>query len=135
MSNNLEIKPLIYSYFELVANEEPNLNNKKITTYLCKTEWCKKRVTISGSTSSNLITHLNSNRHKPEKEDYNSKLQQLDSNKSNPNKRTKRQIDLSETACNSPVKNNLFSMGVSLNVTPAKSKFNRNHPRQNDWLV
>ena len=34
----------------------------------------------------------------------------------------------------SPAKNNtLIAMGVSKNVTPAKTKFSRNHPRQTEW--
>ena len=63
-------KPLIYSYFELVPNEEPHVGNKSFSTWQCKSDWCKKKVIIPGSTNSNLKTHLLTVKHKPEKEDF-----------------------------------------------------------------
>ena len=41
MSFNL--KPLIYTYFEQVPNEPPNVDNNQITTWQCKSDWCKKK--------------------------------------------------------------------------------------------
>ena len=34
-----ELKPLIYSYFDLVANEEPITNDNAWTTWQCKSQW------------------------------------------------------------------------------------------------
>ncbi len=62
-------KPLIYSYFESVPNEEPKWN-KSITTWQCKSKWCKKKIAIPGRTDSNLKTHLNGAKHVNERNDY-----------------------------------------------------------------
>lgn len=47
-------EPLIYSYFELVLNDEPYVNEKAYSTWQFKSEWCKKKVIINGGTNSNL---------------------------------------------------------------------------------
>jgi hypothetical protein len=66
-------KPLIYSYFESLPNEEPFLGNKSITTWQCKSEWCKKKIAIPGSTNSNFKSHLNGSKHVNERNDYENK--------------------------------------------------------------
>lgn len=132
-TKKFELKPLIYSYFELIPNEEPHVGKKEWSTWQCKSEWCQKKVTIRGSTNSNLRTHLNSIKHFKEKEEYEKKTAENLTPKQ-PNKRLRITDETNE--CESPVKsNNLLQMGISKNVTPAKIKFKRNHPRQIDWSV
>ena len=123
---NFELKPLIYSYFNLVPNEEPYVGNTEWSTWQCKSDWCQKKVAIRGSTNSNLKTHLNSAKHKNEKEDYDNKSAESFKQVTPGLKRHRE--------CDSPAKS-LLEMGVSKNVTPAKLKFNKNHPRQIEWYV
>ncbi len=120
----LNMKPLIYSYFELVDNEEPHIGNKNFSTWQCKSDWCKKKVVIPGSTNSNLKTHLLSAKHKPEKEEFDKKTAET-----TPKQASKRLRVDEHNEVSSP----LLQMGISKSLTPAKIKFNRNHPRQIEW--
>ena len=95
-----------------------------------KSDWCQKKIAIRGSTNSNLKTHLNCAKHFKEREEFEKKTTENATPKQ-ANKRSRLNI---ETECDSPMKaNNLLQMGISKNVTPAKMKFKRNHPRQIDW--
>ena len=116
-----ELKPLIYSYFDLVANEEPITNDKAWTTWQCKSQWCKKKVAIKGSTNSNLRTHLNSAKHKEEREDYEKKSSEQ--SKSSTKQQPKR-LRLENNAPESPSRaKNLFTLGVSYNTTSTPTNY------------
>ena len=52
-----ELKPLIYSYFESVLNEEPHIGKKEWSTLECKSDWCQKKIAIR----SNMYTKYQTN--------------------------------------------------------------------------
>jgi hypothetical protein len=115
-------KPIIYKFFKSVPSPESYVikdNNKKYNSWQCLSSWCKKIVTIEDSTNSNLATHLLSAKHKEENQEY----EKLKADEEHPNKRSKRKLIREDIV-------ELTSMGIIKNTTPAKPKYDRNHPRQ-----